>query len=62
MTASDLQHVGGRHMTSKLSSIEGLERGVRTFGFRGEALHCLAAISVLEIVSRAALTPTTTTA
>ena len=61
MTESELRVVGDRHATSKLASIAELEGGVSTFGFRGEALHCLASISSrLEIVSCAASSPSTT--
>ena len=62
ITERDLRLIGERHVTSKLSSLSQLEQGVRTFGFRGEALHCIAAISHLEVVSCAAATPHTTSA
>lgn len=40
-----------RHATSKISSIEDLE-AIRTFGFRGEALSSIAAVSILEMKTR----------
>lgn len=40
-----------RHATSKISSIEDLQR-LGTFGFRGEALYAIAAVSKLTLSSR----------
>lgn len=51
MTDTDLAIAIGRHATSKLQRIEDLE-SLSTFGFRGEALPSIAAVSRLEIVSR----------
>ena len=55
MSADELGLVGDRHATSKL------EAGADAFGFRGAALHALAAASLLEIVSRRAGAPASAT-
>jgi DNA mismatch repair protein MutL len=51
MDSEDLQLCALRHATSKLRSVEDLERIV-TLGFRGEALPSIAAVSDFEIISR----------
>jgi len=51
MSAEDLALSIERHATSKLSSLEDLEK-IATLGFRGEALASVAAVSDLSIVSR----------
>ena len=57
-----LRMIGDRHVTSKLASLADLDSGeaFRTFGFRGEALHILGTVSVLEIISCAAVAPSST--
>lgn len=52
MPVEDLAICIERHATSKLNSLDDLER-IRTLGFRGEALPSIAAVSDLSIISRA---------
>ncbi|THE65321.1 DNA mismatch repair endonuclease MutL [Salinadaptatus halalkaliphilus] len=52
MTDADLRAAVRQHTTSKIGGLEDLESGVRTLGFRGEALHTIGAVSRLRIRSR----------
>jgi len=52
MVPEDLPLCIERHATSKLSSLDDLEK-IHTLGFRGEALPSVAAVSDLNILSRA---------
>jgi DNA mismatch repair protein MutL len=52
MSADDLRLCIQRHATSKLKTLADLEK-IMSLGFRGEALPSVAAVSELEILSRA---------
>ncbi|HXT00665.1 MAG TPA: DNA mismatch repair endonuclease MutL [Elusimicrobiota bacterium] len=50
MEAEDLKLCLGRHATSKISAFEDLDK-LTTFGFRGEALYAISAVSRITITS-----------
>lgn len=56
----DVSHIGERYYTSKISNFKELQESLTTFGFRGEALSCLATIADLSIVTKAKSSPTGT--
>ncbi len=51
MTAADMPKAIKNHATSKIQSIEDLQRSF-SLGFRGEALASIAAVSKMEMISR----------
>lgn len=53
MSLDDLLHAASAHSTSKIRTRDDLWK-ITSLGFRGEALHSLAALSQLEILSRLA--------
>ncbi len=52
MTGEQLPRAVAQHTTSKLRDAKHLESGIDSLGFRGEALHTIAAVSRLTITSR----------
>jgi DNA mismatch repair protein MutL len=52
MTEDGVKRAVEQHTTSKIDSIEDLEAGVASLGFRGEALHTIGAVSRLTIETR----------
>ncbi|AXR77073.1 DNA mismatch repair endonuclease MutL [Natrarchaeobaculum sulfurireducens] len=52
MNDADLRAAVRQHTTSKIAGLEDLEAGVRTLGFRGEALHTIGSVSRMTIRSR----------
>ncbi len=52
MTEADLRAAVRQHTTSKIESVDDLESGVTTLGFRGEALHTIGSVARLTIESR----------
>jgi len=52
MDREAVQRAVEQHTTSKIRDIDDLEGGVATLGFRGEALHAIAAVSRLTVTTR----------
>jgi DNA mismatch repair protein MutL len=59
MSRKDASAAFSRHATSKISSFDDLYR-VRSFGFRGEALPSIAAVSRVELLTRLGESPSGT--
>ena len=53
ISADDFNLLGVRHASSKLHSLQQLQQGSATLGFRGEALASIAERARLEITSKA---------
>ncbi|KAH9315601.1 hypothetical protein KI387_024228, partial [Taxus chinensis] len=53
----DLTLLGERYATSKLHTLAELNLGVKTLGFRGEALSSLSDVALLEVTTRARGSP-----
>ena len=51
MNLANLKQAANPHSTSKITNLQDLTK-ITTLGFRGEALHSLANLSNLEILSR----------
>ena len=51
MSRADAENALKRHATSKIAEVEDIFR-IRTFGFRGEALPSIAAVSRLSLLTR----------
>jgi DNA mismatch repair protein MutL len=56
MSAADARMALRRHATSKIASLDDL-KGIRTYGFRGEALPAIASVSRLRLRSRSGDSP-----
>ncbi|WP_264555472.1 DNA mismatch repair endonuclease MutL [Halocatena marina] len=52
MTEADAKRAVEKHTTSKIDDINDLEAGVRTLGFRGEALHAISAVSRVTVTTK----------
>ncbi|MFB6171450.1 MAG: DNA mismatch repair endonuclease MutL [Haloarculaceae archaeon] len=52
MTEEEVRLAVEEHTTSKIRDVDDLEAGVRTLGFRGEALHAIGAVSHLTVRTR----------
>lgn len=53
ISENDFALIGERHATSKIQSLGDLEGGIKTLGFRGEALSSLADVAHVAVTSRA---------
>lgn len=56
----DFQHLAARYHTSKIKDYNSLQENLETFGFRGEALHCLCNVALVSITTKSKSSPTGT--
>ncbi|XP_024544458.1 DNA mismatch repair protein MLH3-like isoform X1 [Selaginella moellendorffii] len=59
ISREDFVFLGERHATSKLHRLDELETGLQTLGFRGEGLSSVSDIGLVEVTSRAKVSPHT---
>lgn len=52
ISPNDLKHVSQLHYTSKLDILNDTSQDILTYGFRGEALHSIANVSKMTIISK----------
>ncbi len=56
MSREDAKRAFERYSTSKIESLEDLQN-IKTFGFRGEALHSISLVSRVELITRREMDP-----
>lgn len=56
----DFVHLAARYHTSKIKNYNSLQDNLETFGFRGEALHCICSVALVTITTKSKSSPTGT--